>query len=442
MSDRRPVRVVPTPLLLWAMVPACGLALLALIVPGAMVFWLAWTALLLLLAVVDLVTRVRADAFAVERDVPPAPVVARDLPWAVTLRYVGPGAMDVRWREVLPPDLQSTDDPQSVRLANGAAERFERTVLPLARGTFAVPPVTLRVSRPWGLVARQFDCGPTASVTVLPGRPEGEIGALLKRLAATDLVGENPTRRRGEDWEFDSLREYVVGDDLRMIDWKATARRCNMIVRQFRLERDAEVVLALDCGRLMGGLVNGVRKVDLAMTPVLDLAAAALRRGDRVGLVAFDSRVRAALPARSGLSQLNGLRTVLAGLSAEFDQTLYRSLVQHLERRHRKRALVVVFTDFADELSSSEMAGALASLASRHVILFVGVNDPHLDEIIDERPIDPDRVYQKMVAAELMTERSRVLSSMQRAGALVVDADPTTLSAKVLNRYLEGVRSL
>jgi len=105
---------------------------------------------------------------------------------------------------------------------------------------------------------------------------------------------------------------------------------------------------------------------------------------------------------------------------------------------HQRR----IYTDFADELSSAEMIAALASLAARHVLLFVAVNDPHLDEIIEEVPHDTERVYQKMVAAELITERSRVLASMTRAGALVVDADPTRLTASVLNRYLEGVRAL
>jgi uncharacterized protein (DUF58 family) len=251
-------------------------------------------------------------------------------------------------------------------------------------------------------------------------------------------AGARPLRRRGQDSDFDSLRDYVVGDDLRFVDWKATARRFRPQVRQFRMERNAEVVLALDCGRLMGGLVGGIAKLDLAIVPVLDLAAVALQRGERVGLLAFDAEVLSFVPPRAGRRQLGVITSSLAGLQCGFRQTSYTRALTHLEARHRKRSLVVVFTDFTDELSARELVLVLGTLSRRHVLLFAAVGDKHLEEILAEEPRSAPAVYQKAAASELLLERRRVIGSLNRLGALAVDADPFHLSGPLIQRYLEA----
>ena len=245
-------------------------------------------------------------------------------------------------------------------------------------------------------------------------------------------------RRRGHDSDFESLRDYVVGDDIRFIDWKATARRAHPQVRQFQMERNAEVILALDCGRLMGSLVRGVSKLDLAITPVLDLASVAIQRGERVGLVAFDSHVLASVPPRGGVRQIGLITEALAGLDTNFDQTSFTRAAAHLQAHHKKRSLVVVFTDFTDEISSRDLQLVLTALSRRHVLVFVAVGDPHLDDILEETPRSVTAAFQKGAAAELTLERRRVIHSLNRAGVLALDGHPFELSGRLINRYLEA----
>jgi uncharacterized protein (DUF58 family) len=206
------------------------------------------------------------------------------------------------------------------------------------------------------------------------------------------------------------------------------------------MERNAEIILALDSGRLMGSLIHGVRKLDLAMTPLLDLAAVALKRQDRVGLLAFDSRVQAFLPPRGGLFQLGRMMDSLAELDVKFDETSYDRAILYLGSRQRKRSLVILFTDFTDEISAQEIHATLGALSRRHAVIFVAVSDPHLREIFEREPRQERAAYQQAVAAELLMERRRVRAQAARAGAFTVEADPSKLSAPLIARYVE-VRS-
>jgi uncharacterized protein (DUF58 family) len=274
-------------------------------------------------------------------------------------------------------------------------------------------------------------------VVVTPGRPARETEWLLTRVALLDQVGQRTIRRLGAAQEFESLREYVVGDELRHIDWKASARRFRPFVRQYQTERSAEVILALDCGRLMGSLISGVRKLDLTMTPVLDLAAVALRRQARVGLVGFDSEPRVFLPPRAGLDKLRAMTVALGKLPPCKAPTSFLRMVRYLDAHHRKRSLVLIFTDFTDELSAEEMIAGLASLIRKHVLIFVAVGDPHLEQLFEAKGRDPRALFEKSVAGKLLAERRRTLARIERMGVRTIAANPQTLLGALIRRYLE-----
>ena len=208
-------------------------------------------------------------------------------------------------------------------------------------------------------------------------------------------------------------------------------------VRRYHLERNAELLLAIDTGRVMGSLIGGIRKFDLAVTPLLDLAAVALKREEKVGLVAFSSRVEAYLAPRRGLSTLAGFQETLGGLTPRYEYTSFESFAVFLKERHRRRALVVLFTDFADELSARAVLKTAAVLSKRHFVLFCGVSDPHMETIFLSSPDRPSAVFQKAVAADLLTERRLLLAEMRRLGVHVVDGPPERLSPRVLAGYLE-----
>jgi len=259
----------------------------------------------------------------------------------------------------------------------------------------------------------------------------------LARASRIGVEGQRPTRNLGAGWEFDSLREYRIGDELRMIDWKASARCHTPVVRQLELEQGLDVMLALDCGRLMRAEIDGIKKLDLAMTPLLDLAAVVLRQGDRAGLLCFDDRPRVYLPPRGGLDQLQRMTEALGDLPDHDSATSYLRAVAHLESRYRKPSFVLVFTDFTDELSAGELTMSLAALARRHRLLFVAVGSPQLELALTTPETSESAVFERGIAGELLVERRRALEGLERLGVATLDAEPHRLSGPLIRRWIE-----
>jgi uncharacterized protein (DUF58 family) len=401
------------------------------------VLWRAAILLVALLLAVDFLVRPRRGAVSVARGLQPVYHVGRRGTYRVRVRNDSDRALVVTLREALPPELEGED--VTLRLTLGPGEEVEREIafVGLRRGRHALPRPSLRVAHPFGLLEYQESAPLDERVTVAPGRPAGETEWLLTRAALIEELGEKRSRKRGADREFESIREYVVGDEPRRVDWRASARRLRPMVRQYQTERNAEVILALDCGRLMGSLIGGIPKLDLAMTPVLDLAAVALRRKERVGFLAFDSAPRAFVPPRGGIRHLASFQSAIAALPEPAEPTSYLRAVRYLESRHRKRCLILVFTDFTDELTAREMEASLVGLTRRHVMVFVGVSDTHLEEIFDAERADLPSLFEKAVAGQLILERRRTLARMERLGVHTLDADPMRLSGPVIRKYLD-----
>ncbi|MHC4953318.1 MAG: DUF58 domain-containing protein [Planctomycetota bacterium] len=438
MSGRKRRIVVPGRGLAGAGAVVLALALMSLAWPALGAVWRAALATIAVIALVDFLVRPRRGQIAVRRELAHDLVVGRGGRYRLTLSHEGTGALHVAIRDFVPSALEVPTPAFAVTLAPGEEWSTEIAFECLERGVFGIGPATLRVRRPFGLLAYQEEAGAVDDARVLPGRPAGETAALLTHAQVMAEMGDRKLRLRGNDREFESLREYVVGDEYRNIDWKATARRRKPQVRQFQVERNAEILLGIDCGRLMGTLVHGVRKLDLAMTPLLDLAAVALKRKDRVGVLAFDSAARAYLPPRGGVAQLGRIRDALAGIDASFDPTSYTRALLPLSARRRKRSLVVLLTDFTDEISGAEMMEVLASMCRRHVLVFCAVSDPQLHAVLTEEPQSAAAAYQKGVAADLLVERRRLITRLNRMGAYTVDAEPDRLSAPLINRFLEA----
>ncbi len=430
---------VPTSNFAWAALPLVLFAALSLWLSFAAVVWKSYVAFIVVLCGLDFTLRPRKRTVLVGRLIEEQYHVGYAASYRLKVENTGSTTLKARLRELLPGALQPNEHLYSFWLEPGESASLTVRFVPKARGRFPLPATTLRIRHPLALLAYQETLAEGKDeIVVYPGRPAAETSVLIARARVLDEAGARVVRRRGHDSDFESLRDYVVGDDLRFIDWKATARRAQPQVRQFQMERNAEVILALDCGRLMGNLVRGVSKLDLAITPVLDLAAVAIQRGERVGLIAFDSRVLAYVPPRGGIRQIGLITQTLAGLDTGFEQTSFTRAVGHLQVHHKKRSLVVVFTDFTDEISSRDLQLVLTALSRRHVLLFVAVGDPHLDDILEETPATASAAFQKGVAAELTLERRRVIHSMNRAGVLALDADPFRMTARLINRYLEA----
>ncbi|HYR11908.1 MAG TPA: DUF58 domain-containing protein, partial [Longimicrobium sp.] len=251
-------------------------------------------------------------------------------------------------------------------------------------------------------------------------------------------AGFRAVRQRGEGGSFESLREYVRGDDPRTVDWKASARRGNLIVRQFELERRQNVMIAIDAGRLMTQKVGERERLDYALTAALLLADVARVHDDAVGLLVFSDKVEAFIPpARNSVSRL---AEALGEVHARMVEPNYPAAFTYLSKQVRKRSLLVLFTDLIDPLASAAVVSQLSRAADRHLPLAVAIRNPDLEAAASLTATDEASVYRRAAAEELLQARAAALAAMQRAGVLVADTRPGDAVPAVVNRYLDVKR--
>jgi uncharacterized protein (DUF58 family) len=250
------------------------------------------------------------------------------------------------------------------------------------------------------------------------------------------LDGAVVTRGRGQGTEFDALREYVIGDDVRSIDWRASARRSDVVVRSWRPERDRRVVCVLDTGRTSAGRIGNEPRLDAAIDAALLLAMLAARAGDRVDLLAVDTAVRAAVANPGKRTLLWQLVTAMAPLSPALVETDFGLVAGEVLRRERKRALVVLFTALEPGALAEGLLPVLPRLAARHKVVVAAVHDPALDALAFAPRTTAAEVYQAAAAHRALTERDRVRSALVRYGVDVVDAPVGQFASRVADTYL------
>ena len=356
-------------------------------------------------------------------------------PCEVTLVVANPGRRTVRGqlRDAWPPSAGASDR-HFLRVPQGERRALVTALRPTRRGDRMAARVTVRSVGPLGLAARQGSHEVPWTVRVLP--PFHSRKHLPSRLARLQqLDGRNAVLIRGQGTEFDSLREYVIGDDVRSIDWRATARAADVMVRTWRPERDRHVVLVLDTGRVSAGRVGDAPRLDAAMDAALLLAALASRAGDRVDLLAYDRRLRAAVQGSSGAALLTSLVNAMAPLEPSLIETDARGMVAEVLRRTRRRALVVLLTGLDAAPLEEGLFPVLSSLTARHELIVASVADPRVAEMLAGRE-DAEAVYDAASASRTVAERLRVTERLARHGVGVVDAVPEELPPALADRYL------
>jgi uncharacterized protein (DUF58 family) len=321
-------------------------------------------------------------------------------------------------------------------LPAGGAELF----LPLRarrRGQLTVDEVWCRWTGPLGLLRRQLRRAVGARVAVVPDvRPVR--AAAFRFFGTRELAaGVQVERFLGDGTEFEALHEYVRGMDPRAIDWKASARHLALMCQEYRAERNHQVVLALDSGHLMAEPLDGIPRLDHAVTSALLLAYVSLRLGDRVGLYGFDQAARLWAEPQGGLGAFARLQTLTAGVAYSAAETNFTLGLAELSARLRRRSLVVVFTEFVDTVTAELMVENLARLARKQLVVFVALRDASVDAMAVARPGRGGDVYRSVVAAELLRDRERVLARLRRLGITCVDAAPGAVSTRLVNRYLD-----
>lgn len=398
----------------------------------AILLTLIWDGLILLLTLVD-GWRVKSDRVQLERLPIGRLSIGRHNSVYLKLHANRPAMLQIR--DYYPPVFTATPEVLHVRVPANRDEELTYTVLPSQRGEYNWGMIQLRQLGAWGLAWHQWSVAQAEAVAVYPDL----IGlrSLSIRLTIQSTGNLKRAQRLGMGTEFAELREYSVGDDPRLIDWKATARRSRLLLRVLEPEHEQTLIILLDSGRLMTAQVQGLARFDWGMNAVLSLALAGLHRGDRVGVGVFDRQLHTWVPPERGQNQLNKLIDRLTPLQPTLREPDYLGAVTTVTQQQTRRALVVLLTDLVDKTASAELLSAMARLSPRYLPFCVTLRDPQIDAQAHYLTQDISSSYARAVALDLLTQRQVAFGTLKQKGVLVLDAPANQISEQLVDRYLQ-----
>jgi len=337
-------------------------------------------------------------------------------------------------RDAWQPSAGAGGERHTVILRGGERTRLVTPLTPTRRGDRVADRVTVRSTGPLGLAARQRSCQLPGRIRALP--PFTSRKHLPSRLAVLrQLDGRSAVRVRGQGTEFDSLRDYVEGDDVRSIDWRATARRTAVVVRTWQPERDRRLVLLLDTSRTSAGRVGDVPRLDAAMDAALLLTALASRAGDRVDFLAGDRRVRARVRSSNRTELLSAVVTAMAPLEPALLEADWPLLAGAVAALGRRQALLVLLTPLEPAAVEESLLPVLATLTQHHRVVLASVADPAVTAMAADVS-SVTAVYDAAAAQRTMALRERSAAVLAKLGVHVVDADPDQLPVALTDHYL------
>jgi uncharacterized protein (DUF58 family) len=352
----------------------------------------------------------------------------------LTVRNNGRRRLRATIRDAWQPSAGAQNAVQEVDVPSGESRRVTVRLRPVRRGDLGSPHVTLRSSGPLRLAARQRTLTCPGSLRVLPPfNSRRHIPSKLRRLR--ELDGKAAVQIRGAGTEFDSLRDYVRGDDVRSIDWRATARRSAVVVRTWRPERDRRVVVILDTSRTSAARIDDEPRLDTGMEAALLLAVLAERAGDRVDFLAYDRRPRARAASATTGNLLGQLVQAMAPLEAELIEMDWSSLPGQVRAISAHRSLVVLLTSLEGGAPEEGLIPVAAQLATQHVVVVAAVRDPMLGMMLRERN-SASGVFRAAAAERALLEREAVSAQLRLQGVEVVDAEPHQLPPRLADMYI------
>ncbi len=364
--------------------------------------------------------------------------IGQDNPVTVMLDNPGTTAT-IRLKDDYPTPFTATEAASQLATQFQLAPQSEKSVTygvkPHQRGEYRWGKLNIQQLNPWGLGWQQWQVETPQTVAVYPDLLS--LKALTIRLTQSQSGALKQARKIGIGTEFRELRDYQAGDDLRYVDWKASARRGMPLMRVLEPEREQTVIILLDRGRLMTAWVKGLRRFDWGLNTTLALAVTALQRGDRVGIGVFDREVVTWLPPDRGMQYLPKMLAQLTPIQPVLTEPDYLGAISRLVKQQTRRALVVCITDIIDPTASRELLSALLQLTPRYLPFCVALGDRQVDELAQADPSNVTIAYQKAVAINLLQQRQVALAKLKQRGVLVLDAPADQVSAQLVDRYLQ-----
>lgn len=428
----------PTRLLISLTIGSLAVALLpVLISPTLWVIWLGYIITILLLVLLELFeVTAKANHTKVIYDLPQMLYIGLEDELRLKVKK-GPqwagfiGTIHADFNEIL------GKHNNSVHFSDSTDSELSIPLLPLRRGPAVVETLWITTQSRFRLIERieKMDCNKTVPVV--------SDFKSLKRLAIEFFGSREITsgikieKYIGEGSEFDRLKEFLPGMDHRTIDWKASARHCKLLNREYRAERNHQILLAYDTGYLMSEPINGIPKLDHAINNSLFLAYVSLQVGDRVGLLSFDEKVQTFWEPRGGLQHFPAFKASTGKVNYTTKDTNFTRSFAELTYRLHSRALIIVFTDFIDSISAELMVENLTRLARKHLIMCISMRDTKVEEMINLSPSGVHAISQSVVTYEMEIEREIVLNKLRKKGILVIDVEPQKLTGEIINSYLD-----
>ncbi len=423
-----------TVLLAAAVAPAA--LVIGLMVPAYWTSGLALLALLFALCGVDALTGPGLRRVEVACEGPGAVGVSATFAIVVQLRFRGPAPATAEVAAGISGPVSAPFGWRAKAEIDHGAGAAAIMLKAERRGTARLERVWVRWTGPIGLVWKQRQLDLDQAVLITPDiRQVREKSAQLVNRDA--MHGQIAQLQVGEGAEFEALADYRQGMDRRSLDWKTSARHTRLIAKEYRTERNNNIVMALDAGRAMCEPLGGVPRIDRAVSAALLTAFVALKDGDRVGFFAFDSRPRAASHPISGPRAFAMLQRVAAGIDYSSHETNYTLGMATLASSLSRRSLVVVFTEFPDTISAELMLSAIATLLKRHLVLFVVLRDEELEDFTAAEPAEPEDVSRAVIAAGLLRERRLVLTRLRHLGVHVIEAAADTAGPALVSAYVD-----
>ena len=405
--------------------------------------WLRWVALaldfaVLVAALVDARISHLPDGVRIVREFGGRFAVGGETEVRIRIENTTPRRVPVIIKDEYPPQMKLGGLREAqVKVEAQRSAMLAYSLTPPRRGRFEFGYIVVRFLSRLNLVWRETRTGEPQFVKVYPNIRRAR-EAELKALGARSLVSSHrKSSWRGEGREFESLRDYVRGDEMRHISWSATARRGRITTRQYQIERDQNILIAIDAGRLMTARIENETKLDSAVHATLALMSAAARAGDNAGLVVFGRRIKAYLPPGRGREQMDAVLEALYPIEPEMIEPSYARAFEFIAANSKRRSLVVLLTDLVDEEGSRELLTSLRLLRPRHLPLVVTIADRDLKAVVRDAPMTARDLFTQSVAEEIIHQREAALRLVESQGGLALDVTAAALAPALLEKYMQ-----
>lgn len=428
--------IYPTRTSIWAAAAGVPLTMIvAIMVPGRWYAALAWPVAVLALTLIDGLRGARPAQASAQVRLPPGASVGGPVEATIEVTIAGAAPAIVQFAANLSPLLKQEEGEDCIRLSHGRG----RAILPMTairRGTARIDRLWLRWRGTMGLAWKQRIVAVEAQTAILPDvRPVHERGAqIFQRHALQGLMAQID---RGDGADFDALVEFRTGMDRRAIDWKQSARHIKLHAKEYRTERNNQIVFAIDSGRQMSEPVAGLSRLDRVVSAMLLTGWVALKLGDRVALHAFDSRPRIASGLVSGAGAFGELQRLAARIDYSGEESNYSFALSSLAARLTRRSMIVLFTEFTDLTSAEFLVRAAARLVETHLLMIVVLRDEELESFVERRPQSADDVTRAVTASALLKDRLMVLTRLRHLGVHVIESEYDRVADRLVQAYVD-----